>query len=222
MHLVPAQLLLVVGGLVLRSAASGQLHLTSHSAGGETADPQQLYGAALTLVSALTYSLLNLLYDYTVQTTPDPPAHPVIMAQMARVGLLANGLYTAAFTVRGPQAWLHSACHHLWCPTGHEIRICGPGQHSCCSCVSDHRGAHVHISAPSSHAMPQARLPCCCFWLGCLSLSCQHIPPQLNVLSASRLSHSCTPVPSSSHIAFCGIWGPEAISPGQLMLTGCR
>ncbi|MCJ1422623.1 hypothetical protein MMC29_000503 [Sticta canariensis] len=50
-------------------------------------------------MSALTYSCLNLLYDYTVQTTEDPPPHPVIMGQMAKVGLLANGLYTAAFTL---------------------------------------------------------------------------------------------------------------------------
>ena len=94
------QLMLVVGGLVVRSAASGQLSFSSLTgAGSSLADACQFQGAIVTLASALTYSVLNLLYDYTVQTTENPPAHPVIMSHMARIGLLANGLYTAAFTL---------------------------------------------------------------------------------------------------------------------------
>lgn len=95
------QLVLVVGGLILRSVASGQVSLPSASSPGlGVEDSNQVYGACLTLASALTYSILNLLYDYTVQTTEQPPPHPVIMGQMARIGLLANGIYTIAFTVR--------------------------------------------------------------------------------------------------------------------------
>lgn len=95
------QMLLVVGGLVARSLSGGAMHIPGISADSTIPLSQQyeLQGALLTLMSALTYSCLNLLYDYTVQSTEDPPPHPVIMNQMARVGLLANGLYTAAFTL---------------------------------------------------------------------------------------------------------------------------
>ena len=74
---------------------------------------RQLYGAVATLASALTYSMMNLMYDYTVQTTENPPPHPVMMAHMARIGLIANGLYTAAFTV----CVLHCTAHE-WCSHG--------------------------------------------------------------------------------------------------------
>ena len=49
---------------------------------------QVLQGVVLTALSSLIYAVLNVLYDYTVETTPDPPAHTDMMGHMAKASRL--------------------------------------------------------------------------------------------------------------------------------------
>ena len=44
-----------------------------------------MQGVLLTALSSLIYAVLNVMYDYTVETTPNPPAHTDMMGHMAKV-----------------------------------------------------------------------------------------------------------------------------------------
>ena len=45
---------------------------------------QVLQGVLLSALSSLIYAVLNVLYDYTVESTPNPPAHTDMMGHMAK------------------------------------------------------------------------------------------------------------------------------------------
>ena len=51
---------------------------------------QVLQGVLLTALSSLIYAVLNVLYDYTVESTPSPPAHTDMMGHMAKASAHAR------------------------------------------------------------------------------------------------------------------------------------